>query len=141
MVIRSAGSGCIYIGGNESRLAQDAVNAALATDRYRGSTRRPTLDDEVDVGDVGLVVGLEGAGVGPLVGHLHVVDVDGEVAVVAVDHRHAFVQRPLVLPREQDVGAVQPGLVGDLLVDPASVRTGSERQDWLYWFHRVDIKS
>lgn len=85
------------------------------------STWLPTLDDEVDVGDAGHVVGLKGAGVGPLIGYLHLVDVDGEVAVVAVDQRHTLVQRPLVRPREQDVGAVQPRLVGHLLVDPASV--------------------
>lgn len=70
------------------------------------------------MGDSGLVIGLEGAGVGPLVGDLHLVDVDREVAVVAVGQRHAFVQRPLVRPCEQDVRAVQPGLVGHLLVDP-----------------------
>lgn len=72
------------------------------------------------MGDARLVVGLEGAGVGPFVADLHLVDVDGEVAVVAVDQRHALVQRPLVRSREQDVGAVQPGLVGHLLVDPTS---------------------
>lgn len=55
-----------------------------------------TLDNEVDVSNPGFVVGLEGAGVGPLVGDLHLLDVDGEVAVVAVDQRHALVQRPLV---------------------------------------------
>lgn len=80
--------------------------------------------------DAGLVVGLEGAGVGPLVGHLHLVDLDGEVAGVAADQRHALVQRPLVPPREQDVGAVQPRLVGHLLVDltPAQVRHRGEIQ-------------
>ena len=69
------------------------------------------------MGRAGLVVGLEGAGVGPFVGHVHLVDLDGEVAAVAVDQRHALVQRPLVEPREQDVGAVQPRLVGHPLVD------------------------
>ena len=74
----------------------------------------------------GLVVGLEGAGVGPLVGHVHRVDLDGEVAGVAIDQRHTLIQRPLVPPREQDVGAVQPRLVGHLLVDltPAQVSQG-----------------
>lgn len=73
------------------------------------------------MGNAGLVIGLEGAGVGPLVSYLHLLDVDGKIAVVAVDQRHALVQRPLVCPREQDVRAVQPGLVGHLLVNPASV--------------------
>lgn len=72
--------------------------------------------------DAGLVIGLEGASVGPLIGYLHLVDVDGEVTVVAVRQRHTLVQRPLICPREQDVRAVQPGLVGHLLVDPTSVR-------------------
>ena len=95
-----------------------SVNTA---DMCSFSARQLTLNDEVDVGDARLVVGLEGAGVGPLVGHLHLVDVDGEVAVVAVGQRHALVQRPLVRPCEQDVGSVQPGLVGHLLVDPTPV--------------------
>lgn len=81
------------------------------------------------MGDAWLVVGLKGARVGPLVGYLHLVDVDGEVAVVAVGQRDALVQRPLVRPREQDVGAVEPGLVGHLLVNPTSARgTGSRAQ-------------
>lgn len=74
------------------------------------------------MGDAGLVIGLEGAGVGPLVCYLHLVDVNGEVAVVTVDQRHTPVQRPLVCPREKDVRAVQPGLVGHFLIDPTSVR-------------------
>lgn len=77
-----------------------------------------TLDDEVDVGGPGLVVGLDGARVRSLVGDLHLVDVDGEVAAVAVGQCDALVQGPLVRPGEQDVGAVQPGLVRHLLVNP-----------------------
>lgn len=92
------------------------------SDFYRIQTEPLTLDDEVDLGDAGLVIDLEGAGVGPLVGYLHVVDADGEVAVVAVEQRHALVQRPLVRTREQDVGAVQPGLVSHFLVDVTSAR-------------------
>ena len=67
------------------------------------SARLLTLDDEVDVSDAGLVIGLEGAGVGPLVRYLHLVDVNGEVAAVAVDQRHALVQRPLIRPGEKDI--------------------------------------
>lgn len=91
------------------------------------------MNDEVDVGGAGLVVGLDGARVGPLVGDLHLVDVDGEVAAVAVGQRDALVQRPLVRPGEQDVGAVEPGLVRHLLVDPTpavevAVATGSQNE-------------
>lgn len=71
--------------------------------------------------DAGLVIGLEGAGVGPLIGYLHLVDVNGEVAVVAVDQCHAPVQRPLICPGKKDIRAVQPGLVGHLFVNAASV--------------------
>lgn len=81
-----------------------------------------TVDNEVDVGDAGLVIGLKGACVGPLVCDLHLVDVDWEVTAVTVGQCHALVQRPLVCPCEQDVRAIQPGLVGHLLVDPTSVR-------------------
>lgn len=73
------------------------------------------------MGDAGHVIGLEGAGVRPLISYLHLVDVDGEVAVVTVDQCHTLFQRPLVCPREQDVRAVQPGLVGHLLINPTSV--------------------
>lgn len=76
------------------------------------------------MGDAGLVVGLKGAGVRPLVCYLDLVDVDGEVSVVAVGERHALIQRPLICPCEEDVRAVQPGLVGNLLVNP----TSAERQ-------------
>lgn len=104
-----------------------ACSNTLKSHTSRCASCRPlTLNNEVDVGDAWLVVGLKGARVGPLVGYLHLVDVDGEVAVVAVGQRDALVQRPLVRPREQDVGAVEPGLVGHLLVNPTSAQgTGS----------------
>lgn len=90
------------------------------------------MDNEVDVGGAGLIVGLDGARVGPLVCDLHLVDVDGEVAAVAVGQRDTLVQRPLVRPSEQDVGAVEPGLVRHLLVDPTPavevVATGSQNK-------------
>lgn len=76
------------------------------------------MNDEVDVGGAGLVVGLDGARVRSLVSDLHLVDVDGEVAAVAVGQCDALVQGPLVRPSEQDVGAVKPGLVRHLLVNP-----------------------
>lgn len=89
-----------------------------------------TLNDEVDIGGAGLVVGLDGARVWSLVGDLHLVDVDGEVAAVAVGQCDALVQGPLVRPGEQDVGAVKPGLVRHLLVNPTpalgDVVTGSQ---------------
>lgn len=103
---------------------QETVHKCLLRGPCWVRTRLLTLDNEVDVGNAGLVVGLEAAGVGSLVGYLHLLDVDGEVAVVAVCQRHALVKRPLIRPREQDVGAVQPGLVGHLLIDPTSGRTG-----------------
>lgn len=52
---------------------------------FKVTTQLLTLDNEVDVGDPGLVIGLEGAGVRPLISHLHLVDVDGKITVVAVD--------------------------------------------------------
>lgn len=89
-----------------------------------------TLDDEVDVGGAGPVVGLDAARVRPFVGDLHLVDVDGEVAAVTVGQCDALVQGPLVRPGEQDVGAVKPGLVRHLLVNPTPaagvVVTGSQ---------------
>lgn len=69
------------------------------------------------MGGARLVAGLEAAGVRTFVRHCHTLDLDGEVTVVAVHQGDARVQRPLVRPREQDVGAVEPGLLGDLIVD------------------------
>lgn len=51
-----------------------------------------TLDNEVDLGHAGFVIGLEGANVGPLIGYLHLLDVDREVTVVTVGQRHTLVQ-------------------------------------------------
>lgn len=79
-----------------------------------------TLYDEVDLRDQGPVVGLEGADVGTLVIYPHLLNVDGEVTVVVVGHSHAIVQRPLVCPRVEDVGAVQPRPVSHFFLDPAS---------------------
>lgn len=62
-----------------------------------------TLDNEVDVGETGLVIGLEAAGVRPLVGYLHIVNVNGEVAAVVIDQCHALIQCPFVGSCEKDV--------------------------------------
>lgn len=103
---------------------------------YSVSTQLLTLGNEVDVGNAGLVIGLKGASVGPLVGYLHLVDVDWEVTAVTVGQCHTLVQRPLVCPCEQDVRAVQPGLVGHLLVDPTSRGGGAGIDEQVRgWFH------
>lgn len=62
-----------------------------------------TLDNEVDIGETGLVVGLEAAGVRPLIGYLHIVNVNGEVTAVVIDQCHTLVQCPFVCPCEKDV--------------------------------------
>lgn len=62
-----------------------------------------TLDNEVDVGDTRLVVGLEAAGVRPLVGYLHIVNVNGKVAAVVILQCHSLVQCPFVGSCEKDV--------------------------------------
>ena len=83
-----------------------------------------TLHYEVDEGDVGLVARLQAAQVEALVGHGHVLDLDGVVAAVAVDQRDARVQSPLVLAGEEDAGTVQPGLVGNLHINPTPEGAG-----------------
>lgn len=62
-----------------------------------------TLDNEVDIGETGPAIGLEAAGVRPLVGYLHIVNVNGEVTAVVIDQCHTFVQCPFVCPCEKDV--------------------------------------
>lgn len=81
-----------------------------------------TLDNEVDVCSAWLGSCLKAARVRPLVSHGHPLDLDGEIALVIVGHRHPWVQRPLLVPCEQDVGAVQPGLVGHFLIDLTPIK-------------------
>lgn len=59
-----------------------------------------TLNDEVDVGRTGLVSGLEAACVGSLVCHHHLLNLNGEVAVVVVHQGDAGVQGPLICARK-----------------------------------------
>lgn len=86
------------------------------------------------MGDAGLVIGLEGAGIRSFICYLHFVNVNGEVAVVAVDQRHTLVQGPLVCPSEEDVRAVKPSFVGHLLIDPTSVRQQEVVKKGKYFF-------
>lgn len=82
------------------------------------------MNDEVDVGGAGLVVGLDSARIRPFVGDLHLVDVDGEVAAVTVGQSDALVQGPLICSGKQDVGAVKPGLVRHFLVNSTPAEWG-----------------
>ena len=72
-----------------------------------------TLHEDVHRGGARPAAGLHGADVGPLVRHVHVLDLDGELVLVQGDQADPRVHRPLVLPRVQDAGAVQPGCVCD----------------------------
>lgn len=85
-----------------------------------------TLDNEVDIGETWLVIGLEAAGVRPLVRYLHIFNVNGEVAAVVIDQCHTLVQCPFVSSCEKDVWAIQPGFVGHILVNPTSERREEE---------------
>lgn len=91
---------------------------------------RLTLDDEVDMCSAWLGSRLKAARVWTLIGHGHLLNLDGEITVVVVGHWHSRVQRPLLVPCEQDVGAVQPGLVGHFLVDLTPVRQ---------WIHKKHV--
>lgn len=53
--------------------------------------RLPTLHDEVDAGGLGVVVRLHGAGVGALVVHVHVLDLDAVLGLGVAQEDHAGV--------------------------------------------------
>ena len=79
-----------------------------------------TVDDEVDLSGVRLVAGLEGAGVEALVAQPHLGDEDGELLGRVGEQPHPRVAGPAVVARVQDVGAVQPGHSGHMLVNEAA---------------------
>lgn len=79
--------------------------------------RALTVHDEVDLSGVGLVAGLEGAGVEALVAQPHLGDEDGELLRCVDEQPHPWVAGPAVVARVQDVGAVQPGHAGHVLVN------------------------
>lgn len=78
------------------------------------------MDDEVDLSGVRLVAGLEGAGVEALVAQPHLGDEDGELFRSVGEQPHPRVTGPAVVARIQDVGAVQPGYSGHMLVNEAA---------------------
>lgn len=79
------------------------------------------MDDEVDLSGVRLVAGLEGAGVEALVAEPHLGDEDGELFGRVNEQPHPRVTGPAVIARVQDVGAVQPGHTGHMLVNEAAL--------------------
>lgn len=81
---------------------------------------RLTVDNEVDLSGVRLVAGLEGAGVEALVPEPHLGDEDGELLWRVDKQPHSGVAGPAVVAGIQDVGAVQPGHAGHVLVDEAA---------------------
>lgn len=85
------------------------------------------MDDEVDLSGVRLVAGLEGAGVEALVAEPHLGDEDGELLGRVDEQPHPWVTGPAVIARVQDVGAVQPGHAGHMLVNEAA--SGKTREE------------
>ena len=83
-----------------------------------------TLHEDVHRGGARPAAGLHGAHVRPLVRHVHVHDLDGELVLVQDDQADPGVHGPLVLPGVQYAGAVQPGCVCDdvTLRTPAAQR-------------------
>lgn len=76
----------------------------------------PTLDNEMDIRGLGLLFGLDGTCVGALVVHIHFLDAKAVLQLALVHQVHTRVQRPLVLPSEDDVGSVEPGNFGHLII-------------------------
>lgn len=85
------------------------------------------MDDEVDLSGVWLVAGLEGAGVEALVAEPHLGDENGELLGRVDEQPHPRVTGPAVIASVQDVGAVQPGHAGHVLVNEAA--SGRTQED------------
>lgn len=85
------------------------------------------MDDEVDLSGVGLVAGLEGAGVEALVTEPHLGDEDGELLWCVDEQPNPRVAGPTVIARVQDVRAVQPGYPGHMLINEAAGGEGRRR--------------
>ena len=87
-----------------------------------------TLDDKVDLRGLGLLFGLDGAGVGALVIHVHLLDAQAVLQLAFGHQVHPRVQGPLVGAGEDDVGAIKPGDFGDLVIHitPGNTAEGKE---------------
>ena len=68
-----------------------------------------------------MIVCLHGAGVGPFIVHVHVVDLDAVLGFGVGQEHHPRVQAPLVIAGIEDAAAVQPGHAGDAVVHGAPV--------------------
>lgn len=66
-----------------------------------------------------MIVCLHGAGVGALIVHVHVVDLDAVLGFGVGQEHHPRVQAPLVIAGIEDAAAVQPGHAGDAVVHGA----------------------
>lgn len=75
-----------------------------------------TLNDEIDLWRLGLLFGLDGAGIRPLVEHIHLLYPQTVLQLTLSHQLHPRVQRPLILTREDDVRAVQPGHLRHLII-------------------------
>lgn len=86
------------------------------------------MDDEVDLSGVGLVAGLEGAGVEALITEPHLGDEDGEFLGGVDEQPHSGVAGPTVIARIQDVRTVQPGYPGHMLINEAAGEEGEDEK-------------
>lgn len=86
------------------------------------------MDDEVDLSGVGLVAGLEGTSVEALITEPHLGDEDGEFLGGVDEQPHPGVAGPTVIARIQDVGTVQPGYPGHMLINEAAGEEGVDEE-------------
>lgn len=86
------------------------------------------MDDEVDLSGVGLVAGLEGTSVEALITEPHLGDEDGEFLRGVDEQPHPGVAGPTVIARIQDVGTVQPGYPGHMLINEAAGEEGEDEE-------------
>lgn len=78
-----------------------------------------TLHDEMDTRCLGVIVCLHGAGVGALIVHIHILDLDAVLGFGVGQEHHPRVQAPLVIAGIEDAAAVQPGHPGHPVVHGA----------------------
>lgn len=89
----------------------------------------PTLNDEVDFSGFWFLVGEDGADVGPFVVDVDILDFDAVLRDGYVFQQgDARIQRPLLIAREQNGGAIEPRHAGYFAVNVAPEKKSTKKK-------------
>lgn len=93
-----------------------------------------TLYNKVNLGGLGLVLGLDRAGIGPFIIYIHLLNAQTVLNLTLCHQVYAGVQGPLVLTGKDDVGAVKPGHFGHLVI---YITPGQRKTDMGFYCNRL----